>query len=107
MSVSIGRKDEKTGNYNEMCVAHQRVYNEIWEKAIKDRNLHLIGCCKILHKKDLKEILWEFAQVKDYVLNHDFSVRDKEYVSRRVDEILANLENFWNEIPEIEELDMG
>ncbi|MBR1527853.1 MAG: hypothetical protein IJ642_00970 [Oscillospiraceae bacterium] len=107
MSVTIGRENKITGEYAELCVAFQSVFNNVWEKAIQDRNLHLIGCCKILHKKDLPEILWEFAQVKDYVLTHDFSENDKIYVSQRVDEILENLESFWNEIPDTDQLDMG
>ncbi|MBR1554459.1 MAG: hypothetical protein IJ644_03575 [Oscillospiraceae bacterium] len=90
-----------------MCVSFQSIWDNIWEKAIKDRNLHLIGCGVILHKKDLKEILWEFSQVKEYVLSNDFSKSNKEYISHRVDEILENLETFWNEIPDIQELDMG
>ena len=107
MSVSIGRRNPKTNEYAVMCVSFQRVWNEVWEKAIQDRNLHLIGCCKTLYKKDLQKILWEFCQVKDYVLNSNFSYHDKCYVSERIDEITANLENFWNEIPDVEELDMG
>jgi hypothetical protein len=107
MSVSIGRTNPQTNEYDEMLVSFQRVWNDVWEKAIKDRNLHYIGCCKILYKKDLKFILLEFSQVKDYVLTHDFSAGDKSYVSKRIDEITENLETFWNEIPEVENLDMG
>jgi len=47
------------------------------------------------------------TQVKEYVLSNDFSESDKEYVNHRVDEIFENLETFWNEIPDIQELDMG
>lgn len=107
MSVSIGRTNPKTNEYDEILVSFQTVWNDVWEKAIKDRNLHYIGCCKILHKKDLQFILSEFLQVKDYVLNHNFSDKDRNYVSKRIDEIIDNLELFWNEIPEVEDLDMG
>ena len=107
MSVSIGRLDKKTEKYDELVVSNQRIFKSIWEKAINERHLRLIGCCKILHKKDMKQILWEFEQVKDYVLCNDFSINDKEYIVSRIDEIVDRLDEFWNEIPGIEELDMG
>lgn len=107
MSVSIGRIDPRTNEYDEMLVSFQRVWNDVWDKAIKDRELNYIGCCKILHKKDLGFILSEFSQVKDYVLTNDFSEKDKSYVCNRIDEIVEDLEKFWNEIPGVENLEMG
>ena len=107
MSVSLLRIDPKTKETKEMLVSFQRVWNEVWEKAIEERGLKLIGICTILHKKDMAEILREFLQVKEYVMIHDIPEKDKGYVIERVDSIIENLEKFWNEVPGIDELDMG
>ena len=40
-------------------------------------------------------------------MTHDIPEKDKEYVIERVDSIVENLEEFWNEVPGIDELDMG
>ncbi len=52
-------------------------------------------------------ILDEFRQVKDYALTHDISENDRLYVSRRIDDIIRELERIRNEVPETETLDMG
>ena len=107
MSVSLMRTDPQTKETKEMPISFQRIWNEIWEKAIEDRGLKLIGTCTILHKKDMAEILREFQQVKEYVMTYDIPEKDKEYVIERIDNITDHLEEFWNEVPGIDELDMG
>lgn len=107
MSVSIGRYDEKTGDFKELLVSTMQTFKNVWQKAIDDRGLQFVRCDTILYKENMQEILREFEEIKDYVQKGDFPDYEKDYVIGRVDNILQNLESFWNEIPGIDTLDMG
>lgn len=48
-----------------------------------------------------------YTEIAEKTVEHMEKWYREEYVIERVDSIIENLEKFWNEVPGIDELDMG
>lgn len=108
MSVEIYGVDNHSERFRSIGVSCEDTFHRIWEVAIKELNLHLIGNGVWLYKKDLDAILVEFDKVREYVKeNEKISEVDKQNVFYHVENILGNLEANWNEIETAERLWMG
>lgn len=108
MSVEIFGTEECSEGFRTVAVEGERSFGELWQKAIDELGLRLIGNGVWLYKKDLPDILEEFARVKAYVTRDEGKPREfREKFAEDIDEITRELEARWNEIPDAERLWMG
>lgn len=108
MSVEIYGVETASEKFCTIAVSSERVFNQIWQPAINELNLDLIGNGVWLCRENISDILSEFNQIKEYVKNNkNLLDEDKEYVIKRINYVINNLETNWNKVKTAERLWMG
>lgn len=105
MSVEIYGVEESSEKFRCIAVSGENTFNTIWQRAIDDLGLRLIGNGVWLYKRDLRDILEELARVKAYVMQAESIPPDcRKDIAEHIDEILSVLESRWGEVAGAERL---
>ncbi|MBO6300538.1 MAG: hypothetical protein J6N53_17040 [Lachnospiraceae bacterium] len=103
MSVLIFGVDDNAKGFRTLAVSGEATFHKIWEPAIQELELKLIGDQKWLYRKDLPEIREEFRQILVYAKENNL-----DGVTKHAVDIIEHLEEYWNaSAPDAERLWMG
>lgn len=108
MSVEIYGVEENSEEFRCVAVSGEEFFNTFWQKTIDEMGLRLIGNGVWIYKKDIDDILREFAAVREYAAKcEEFPVQYRENIIAHISEIMDTLKDNWDEVPDAERLWMG
>ena len=108
MSVEIYGTEENSEKFRCIAVSGEETFNKLWQKAIDELGLRLIGNGVWLYQKDLPNILKEFASVGEYAAqSEELPLQYRENITEHISEIIQTLKDNWSEVPNAERLWMG
>ena len=77
-------------------VSFQRIWNDLWQSAIKDCGINIFKLCSDFTVNQIPEVLEEIDKINDWV--QTTGCNDKEYISNRIcNELKPFLQNFYCE----------
>lgn len=86
--------DSKSQIIAEIPVSFQKVWNEIWEKAISICNIKIFVCGGMFSILEIPSVLTELNYIYDWVNNN--GGKDEEYVKTRIYELKLLLNSYYN-----------